>query len=70
MIVAVWIIAACEVIRALQNLIQITIVKHDAKSRDNAYSEFIKSLKDSDRQFVRNMLEEYERQDRQGGEAG
>ena len=61
MVVAVWIIAVCEVIRAVQNMMQILMVKRDASARDNCYSEFIKSLKQDDREFVKQMLDEYER---------
>mgnify|MGYP003292345948 CR=1 FL=1 len=60
MIVALWIIAVCEVIRAIQNMVQIAMMKHDAGARDNAYAEFVKSLKDTDKEFVRKMLEEFE----------
>ena len=60
MTIALWIIAVCEVIRALQNALQLFMVRHDSSQRDNAYAEFIKSLKQDDRQFVRRMLEEYE----------
>lgn len=63
MIVAIWIIAICEVIRMFQNMIQIATIKHDTKGRDNAYAEFVKSLKQTDKEFVRQMLEEFERQD-------
>ena len=59
--IAVWIIAICEVVRAWQNQRQITMLRDDVGNRDNAYAEFIKSLKKSDRQYVREMLEEYER---------
>lgn len=61
--IAVWVIAACEVVRALQNAVQIAAIKHDSKGRDNAYAEFVKSLKQTDREFVRQMLEEFERQE-------
>ena len=60
---ALWIIAICEVIRAAQNMVQIMTIKHDTKGRDNAYSEFVKSLKQSDRQFVERMLKEFEKQE-------
>ena len=63
MTVALWIIAICEVIRALQNMVQIMATKHDLSQRDNAYAEFIKSLRQDDKQFVRNLLEEFEKQD-------
>ena len=60
---ALWIIAICEVIRAAQNMVQIMTIKHDTKGRDNAYAEFVKSLKMNDRQFVERMLKEFERQE-------
>lgn len=60
MTIALWIIAICEVIRAIQNMIQIGALLGDKKSRDNAYSEFVKSLKSTDREFVENMLKEFE----------
>ena len=63
MTIAIWIIAACEIIRMLQNAIQIHMVRHDTSARDNAYAEFVKSLKRTDREFVRRMLEEYEKID-------
>lgn len=62
MIIALWIIAICEVIRALQNMIQLMAIRHDVSKRDNAYAEFIKNLKKDDKQFVKEMLEEFERQ--------
>ena len=60
---ALWIIAICEVIRAAQNMVQIMTIRHDTKGRDNAYAEFVKSLKQSDREFVRSVLEEFEKQE-------
>lgn len=62
MTIAIWIIAVCEVIRAIQNFVQIRSIKHDTSARDNAYAEFVKSLKMNDREFVRRMLEEFEEQ--------
>lgn len=61
--IAIWIIAICEVIRATQNMVQIMTIKHDTKGRDNAYAEFIKSIKMSDREWVRRTLEEFEKQE-------
>ena len=60
MTAALWIIAICEVVRAIQNTIQINMLRGDKSARDNAYSEFVKSLKVSDREWVRNMLEQFE----------
>ena len=63
MIIAIWIIAVCEVVRAIQNAVQLRAIRHDTSARDNAYAEFVKSLKSTDREFVRQMLEEFERQE-------
>lgn len=53
------IIAICEVIRAAQNLVQIAMLRHDTGKRDDAYAEFVKSLKMSDREYVINLLERF-----------
>ena len=58
---ALWIIAICEAIRAVQNLLQLWMLKRDTGARDNAYSAFVNSLKQTDKEFVRQMLEEFER---------
>ena len=63
MSVPIWIIAICEIVRAIQNCIQIMAIRHDTKGRDTAYAEFVKSLKQSDKEFVRRMLEEFEKED-------
>lgn len=60
MIYAIWIIAVCEVIRAIQNMRQIAMMKHDTGARDNAYKEFVKSLNRTDREIVKAMLKEFE----------
>ena len=62
MTIALWIIAICEAIRAVQNTLQLAMIKHDTKARDNAYAEFVKSFKDTDKEFVRKLLEEFERE--------
>lgn len=61
MTIALWIIAICELIRAAQNVIQLEMVRRDAGARDNAYAEFVRSLHDTDREFVRKMLDEFEK---------
>jgi hypothetical protein len=64
--IAIWIIAICEIIRAAQNAIQLKAIKRDTGARDNAYAEFVKSLKMNDRQFVERMLKEFEKQEGEG----
>ena len=66
MTIALWIIAICELIRALQNMLQLGMMKRDAGARDNAYAEFVRSLHDTDREFVRKMLEEFEKGEQHG----
>lgn len=61
MVIAIWIIAVCEIIRAIQNMVQIATIRHDTRGRDNAYAEFVKSLKQSDKQFVKELLKEFDR---------
>ena len=68
MTIAIWIIAVCEIIRALQNFIQIMAIRRDTSARDNAYAEFVKSLKQTDREFVQRVLKEFEEQE--GGQDG
>ena len=60
---AIKIIAICEIIRAIQNMVPIVIQIKSAKNSDNAYAQFIDHLKKTDREFVRDMLEEYERRE-------
>lgn len=63
MTIALWIIAICEVVRAAQNFVQIRMIRHDSGARDNAYAEFVKSLRMDDREMVKRVLEEFERSD-------
>lgn len=62
MIIAIWIIAICGVIRIVQNFIQLRMLYHDTGTRDNAYAEFVKSLKTDDREMVKRILEAFARQ--------
>ena len=62
MLTALMIIAACEIIRVLQYSIQLWMMVRDTDARDNAYAAFVDSLKGSDREMVKNLLEEFEAQ--------
>jgi hypothetical protein len=66
MTIALWIIAIVETIRMIEQSIQLRLIAKDSGARDNAYAEFIKSLKADDREFVRKMLEEFEQTEREG----
>lgn len=61
MIIAIWLIAICELIRIVQNTVQLLAIKQDTGARDNAYKAFVDSLKDTDREMVRKLLEEFRR---------
>lgn len=61
MTIALWIIAICEVIRVIQNAIQLMGVKANNGLYKKATDEFVKSLKETDNVFVRKMLEEFEK---------
>lgn len=63
MIVAIWIIAICEVIRAIQNVVPIVVQVRNSKNQENAYSEFVKSLKKTDREFMDDLVKEWKRQE-------
>lgn len=63
MTIALWIIAACEVIRAIQNAIQLKAIGQNNGAYRNAIDEFVKSLKETDKAFVRKMLEEFEKEE-------
>ena len=67
MTIALWIIAVCEVIRALQNIVPIVVQVRNSKNQENAYSEFIKNLKKSDKEFVADMIQEWQRQEEEDG---
>ena len=60
---AIWIIAICEVIRAVQNALQLYAMRSEKGMRENAYQEFVKSLKSTDKEFVKRMLEEFMNQE-------
>ena len=60
---AIWVIAICEVIRAAQNALQLRAMRSEKGMRENAYQEFVKSLKSTDKEFVKKMLEEFMNQE-------
>ena len=66
--VALWIIAIVETIRMIEQTMQLRLIAKDTGARDNAYAEFVKSLKKDDKEFVRDLLEEFDRQTEREGE--
>ena len=63
MTTALWIIAIVETIRMIEQSIQLKIIANDTGKRDNVYEELVKSFKASDREYVRNLLEAFDKQD-------
>lgn len=62
MTIAIWIIAICEVTRLIQNSMQLRHLWKSEKMSANAYGEFIRHLKQSDKEFVKEMLEQFEKE--------
>lgn len=62
MTTAIWIIAIVEVIRALQNGIQMFMVYNANNNKEfkRATDEFVKSLNKTDAEFVEDMLKKFE----------
>lgn len=60
MAIALWVIALIEGIRLIEQTLQLRLLVKDTGARDNAYAEFVKSLKSSDKEFIRRLLEELE----------
>lgn len=54
------VIALSELARVLFLVFDFARIRHDSKAKDNLYAEFIKSLKSTDKQFVRDLLKEFE----------
>ena len=64
MTVAIWIIAICEVVRLIQNTLQL-IMMNKARNDDQlkrATDAFVKSLNMSDEEFVKGLCEKYTEQ--------
>ena len=55
--IAIWIIAACEVVRMAQNAVQIGLYKREQPNRENAYKEYVRNLKDMDKAFLEAIYE-------------
>lgn len=62
MTIAIWLIAMCEVVRLIQNSMQLWHLWKSEKMSANAYEEFIRHLKQSDKEYVREMLEQFEKE--------
>ena len=62
MTIAIWIIAIVETIRMFCQYKQLKLIESDTGSRDRAYEEFIKSLKVTDEEFAKRMIEEWQKQ--------
>ena len=63
MTVALWIIAICEIIRIIQNALQLWALHAEKNMRQGAYAEFVRSLRGTDKEFVKSLLKEFEAQE-------
>ena len=61
--IALWLIVIIEDVRAAQNFMQLMMARRQTRLNVRATDEFIQSLKKSDKEFVRGILEAYERQE-------
>ena len=61
--IALWLIVIIEAVRAAQNFMQLMMARRQTRLNVRATDEFIQSLKKSDKEFVRGILEAYERQE-------
>lgn len=70
MTIALWIIAICEVIRAIQNAIQLAGMMKNNGLYKNATDEFVKTLKQTqtEKEFVWNVLEALEKEAQDGSD--
>lgn len=55
---ALTIITICEVLRVAQNAVQLHALRQDQKRRMDAFADAVHSLRMTDREWVRRMLEE------------
>ena len=61
--IAIWIIAICEIIRIMQNslqLVKLVFNNRNDKFMKTATDEFVKSMQKSDREFVAEILKKIE----------
>ena len=56
MIVAIWIIAACEIIRTVQITVDLIV---GTKHRKKFNNQIVESLKDDNKKWAKDMLEEF-----------
>lgn len=58
MVIALWIIAICEVVRLIQNQLQLRSLWKSRSDTKNMQDEFIKSLTQTDREFAERFSKE------------
>ena len=62
------IIVFSEFIRVIFLAFDVVRIRHDSQAKDNLYAEFIKSLKSTDKEFVRELLNEFEKEGANDGQ--
>lgn len=58
MVIALWIIAICEVVRLIQNQLQLRSLWKSRSDTKNMQDEFIKSLYKSNKEFAKGFEQE------------
>ena len=69
MIVAIWIIAICSLVRIIQNGIQLSVLLGEKEMRKKLNNEFIDSLKKDNREWVEDTLKDFLEKECEGVEA-
>ena len=59
--IALWIIAACMVIRVIQNSLQLVALFESKRATENVQERFIDNLVKTDETFAKNFADEIER---------
>lgn len=54
------IIAFSELVRVIFLAFDVARIRHDSQAKDNLYAEFIKSIRSSDKEFVKELLKQFE----------
>lgn len=59
MTVAIWIIAVCEIVRMLQNAVQIEMIRRDQSARSDLYTK----MEQTDRVIAKAMMDDINKGD-------
>lgn len=63
MTIALWIIAACEIIRALQNFAQLEMVRRDQSAQGDLYERYATDIREIDRELSEFLMMRGDKED-------